>query len=85
MTTTTDLIETDDPTETAILDALRGGEFAPWAVIRRRVPSGTPWARETALHRLWRSGRVSAVQLRGSTYVALADDLTLPPVHLAVV
>ncbi|GAT09375.1 hypothetical protein H7I77_01855 [Mycolicibacterium novocastrense] len=66
---------TDDEIDAAILreiDTSRD-EFVPWAQVRERVP-GSFWRKGEALARLFCSGRVYAIKVRGRNYVALGDE-----------
>ena len=80
MTPTRTILHQLNPTEeriaAAILKALEptGEELVAWVPIRDRLPGGF-WDKSRILVRLHESGMVYLVQIGGSPFVGLADDV----------
>ncbi|MGV9713334.1 hypothetical protein ACWDTI_22020 [Gordonia sp. NPDC003424] len=73
---------TDHEIESAILAAVADlapadGDLVRWSKIRTRLPEGCGfWQAHEAQHRLWRRGDLVIVQIKGTPWVGLADEVT---------
>ena len=75
MTIATMTAPTDDEIDRAILGALAetDEELVAWAALRQGVPGGQG-RKADALTRLWLTGRVYLIKIRGQNFVGLGDE-----------